>query len=663
MESIDSSPASPNPRKRPAPEEDTPGKKPLNLKGTQFIMPTPPDTEESSNASPVNEKPKDGSPAPSISTMTSIDVVDSRVAGPSTTATQAEGSKPPPPKRRKLTAAEKGIEAKMKAEKKAAKEEEKQIKDEEKRRKAEEKEVKRREKDLDERRKAEEKEVKRREKNLEEQRKEEAKLKKERGQLRLASFFGTKPVTPAKLSTADSTSGLARRKSLSLEPFDVVADQIRRSASPVKREALQPTAHVEQAATPAPLPIKEKASVSDYDKYFLPYQLPTHSTRAATYDIPCTDDRAYWQGEFDRDIKDPTFREKVDLGLVDATALVDHLFERDVKRGWPLLSMRALMDSLQGTSRQPINLTLERSQHPKDVLKTVTRRHLHFSEDVRPAYFGTYSKALSPHSARRVMVQPYAARVRTDTDYDYDSEAEWEEPEEGEDIGDEEDEVESLGDADEMDGFLDDEEDTSKRKLITGDLQPSCTGLCWENTTNMIVQSIEDEDGHVTMTEGTSTGLKGMRLGILLPNMKVCSIDPFSTAYWAHEMAPPGVPLSDVAPTRPPLQERNLNGSPLTQTALAGAASTTLSGPPPSASKRGPKGQVKTLNTEDFEEFKTAVVGSTTSKIEIQKSLKTRFPKVTNEAIRENLSKYFAYMGAKGDKKWRFVVVEESAGQ
>ncbi|KAK3679800.1 hypothetical protein LTR78_000176 [Recurvomyces mirabilis] len=649
MEDIDSSPLSPHPRKRAATDED----KPLNLKGTQFVMPTPPDTEESSNASPnTNDKPREASPAPSISTMTSIEV--EVVGSDQANAGGSAATQPPPAKRRKLTPAEKEAEAKAKAERKQEREEQKALKDED-----------RRQKDEEKRRKAEAREAKKREKDLEEQRKEEAKLKKDRSQLRLASFFGGKPSTPAKAGVSDegteSGSGSARRKSLSLEPFDAVAAQIRRSASPVK--GLQPTAS--KAATPTPTPAKAKPSVSDYDKYFLPYQLPNHSTLAATYDIPNPDDLAYWQGEFDREIKDPTFREKVDLGLIEATAVIDHLFDRDSKRkrGLPLLGMRAVVDRVQGTSQRPIDLTEETlsNQQPTDLLQTVTRRHLQFHEDVRPAYFGTYTKGLSPRSTRRLMVQPFAP-LRKDTDYDYDSEAEWEEPEEGEDIlGDEDDEAESLGDADEMDGFLDDEGDTSKRKLITGDLLPTCSGLCWENHSNVIVRSIESEDSELATTEGTPLGMKGMRLGVLLPHFTGGSIDPFSSVYWAHDMAPPGVPLAVTAPSRPPLQERNSNGSPLSQATLLGATQAgadggiTIGAAATPGAKRGPKAQPRTLSKEDFDEFKQAIVGNTVPKAELQKALKASFSKLTMEAIRDNLSTHFSFMGPKGSKKWYFV--------
>ena len=106
MEDIDSSPTSPIPRKRVAQEDDTPRKRALNLKGTQFVMPTPPDTEDSSNASPTIQQ-RVGSPAPSISTLSSVDteVVFSNKL--QSTDHASSTSKPPPAKRRKLTPSEK----------------------------------------------------------------------------------------------------------------------------------------------------------------------------------------------------------------------------------------------------------------------------------------------------------------------------------------------------------------------------------------------------------------------------------------------------------------------------------------------------------------------------------------------------------------------------
>ncbi|KAK5119872.1 hypothetical protein LTR85_007198 [Meristemomyces frigidus] len=655
MEDIDSSPTSPNPLKRAAPDEGTPGRKPLNLKGTQFVMPTPPDTEGSSNAS-AGEQDRAGSPAPStISSLSSLEVV-------STTHVQSAGTpsstvKQPPAKRRKLTPSEKldkqrekEANEQEKAEQKAKKEEEKARKDDEKRAKDEEK-----------RKKAEEREAKKREKELEEQRKSEGKLKKERSQMRLGAFFDAKAVTPAKSSAAGNgaSNESARRKSLSLEPFEAVANQIRKSASPTKSQSVP--ASEQKVAT-----VSTKPSVSQYHKFFLPFELPTHSSLAQTFNIPNPDDLAYWQGAFDDELKDPSFQEKVDLGLIEPAAVVDHMFRAgdEAPRGVKQPNLRSLVDQLRGTSHRPIDLTqIAPSQAPVHALQNVSRRHLQFDEDVRPPYFGTYTKIKSPRSSRRLMLNPFG-RERPDTDYDYDSEAEWEEPEEGEDIlGDEEDEAESNSDPDEMDAFLDDEEDAlrSKRKMITGDLQPTTTGLCWENAGGTVVQSIEDDE-----FIGTPKAMQGMRLGVLLTGFSGQTIDPFSTAYWATDMAPPAVPIADAPRStllpiaaRPPLQERHSNGS-LSQSLLGAAEGE--KGPITSvvasqAIKRGPKAQPKTLSKEDLDEFKEAVIGSPVAKIELCKALKSRFPKMTNDMIKETLSSQFAYLGAtKAEKKWKFVV-------
>lgn len=186
MDDIVSSPVSPQNRKRAAADHtSSPAKKPLNLKGTQFVMPTPPDTDQSSNASPENDGTRAVSPAPSSSALSSIQEVESNAD--TTTQTNADGTSStarpagtgqPPAKRRKLTPSEKIEQQRAKEAKAAEKAEQKARKDEEKRAKDEEKRLR-----------AEEKEAKRREKDLEEERKNQEKLKKERSQMRLGAFF------------------------------------------------------------------------------------------------------------------------------------------------------------------------------------------------------------------------------------------------------------------------------------------------------------------------------------------------------------------------------------------------------------------------------------------------------------------------------------------
>lgn len=639
MDDIVSSPPSPNYRKRPAPDETSPAKKPLNLKGTQFMMPTPPDTEESSNASPTaGNEGRAASPAPSSSALSSIQETPSSEVPPTGTTVDLISSTPvrttpsgqPPQKRRKLTPGEKLEQQRLKEAKAAEKAEQKARKEEEKARKEEEKRVKdeeKRVKDEEKRRKAEEKEAKKREKELEEERKNQDKLKKERSQMRLGAFF-QKPATPSKSPAPNGTNDesedaaiRARRRSLSLETFDNVADQIR-AASPVK-------------GTPQPAEKKTplRPAVSDYRKYFLPFEAQTHTTMACLRHADRTsEDLELAQGRFDSQIQDPSIQEKYDLGLVDSYASVESLFaaQRDLERGLQFPSARQVIEQINGySSNQPIDLTDESPpDNPMALLQTLPQRYLHFAEDVRPPYCGTYSKQRSPRFSRRLSRNPFA-RERKDTDYDYDSEAEWEEPEEGEDILDnEDDDVESNGDADEMDGFLDDEHDElkNKRKLITGDLVPVSTGLCWENEKGKIQPSTERDEG--------ASDMQGMRIGFLLPGFTGKSIDPFSTSYWEAEiMPPPGIPVKEVFGSvtplaRQPLKERS-NSSQNATIELVGAAEG-QKGPinsvtaTQSGEKRGRKPSPRTLSKEDLDEFKDAVVGSQLGKLELCKGLKAR---------------------------------------
>lgn len=129
--------------------------------------------------------------------------------------------------------------------------------------------------------------------------------------------------------------------------------------------------------------------------------------------------------------------------------------------------------------------------------------------------------------------------------------------------------------------------------------------------------------------------MSDMRIGVLLPDFKGGSIDPFSTVYWQGDMAPPAVPVTTdplarliASAGRPPLQDRaNTNGTTPSQSLIGAAAgekgpitsTAAMQGP-----KRGPKPKPKTLSKEDLEEFKEAVVGSPLGRLDLQKGLKAR---------------------------------------
>lgn len=617
------------------------------------MMPTPPDTEGSSNASPDgsfnNESRKRAaSPTPSSTTLSSMDVDAAAPSSSTVTATQtsaapASTSAVPPAKRRKLSPAEKLEQAQLKEakarekaeklalkeqkkaeadaekakkeEEKARKAEEKRVKDEEKRQKAEEKEAAKREKEIEVERKLQEKEAAKREK-------EEAKLKKERSQMRLGAFF-QKPATPAKATLeGEENQPRARRKSLSLEPFDAVADQIKSTASPAKG---------------TPPPSTKKPAMSDYQRTFLPFELPAHGSLARV--IPPSDADVE---RFDYELNDPAVREKYDLGLVASYISLEGYFGKPARRGRGHPNIRKMIDQIHGTSVQPVDLTREDEESPLEVLRRVPTRHIHFEEDVRPAYCGTYTKIRSPTIIRKTMRNPYT-QSRPDTDYNYDSEAEWEPPDEGDEevLSDEEDEAESNADEGELEDFLDDEDDKGKekRKMLSGDLLPESTGLCWAN-----------EKGRLSCVEGNEVAKKpdamsGMRMGFLIPGFSGSTIDPFSTDYWETNAAvpAPAVPATGalgaptqvsiepntlMPPPRQPLQPKlNFNGK-TSPHDLVGAAEG-QKGPITSTAamqtaKRGRKPTPRTLSQEDLDGFKEAIVGSPLGRQDLQKGLKTR---------------------------------------
>lgn len=164
-------------------------------------------------------------------------------------------------------------------------------------------------------------------------------------------------------------------------------------------------------------------------------------------------------------------------------------------RGRPQTSVKEIIARLNGTAQNPIDLTSANgpaaAQNPLEMLKAVPVKFLKFYEDVRPPYIGTYTKSPEGRSAASLGRNPFS-RTLPATNYDYDSEAEWEEPEEGEDLDSEgEEEEEEDDDANDMEGFLDDgnTEEVKKTRPIIGNLEPNCTGLCWEDSHSRICRT------------------------------------------------------------------------------------------------------------------------------------------------------------------------------
>lgn len=385
-----------------------------------------------------------------------------------------------------------------------------------------------------------------------------------------------------------------------------------------------------------------KNAQTDYDRYFLPFNVPTHTILApknALLDGPTELGAA---------------RSRLDTLITggatssDTSRLqvlpVEHSSRQD--RGFKTASIAEIVERVNGSSDIPIDLTADAntgSREPLDMLKDIPMKYIHFPEDVRPPYYGTYTKQYTEAEARRLARNP-ASRVRKDTQYDYDSEAEWEEPEEGEDLDsdgedDGDEEVE-----DDMDGFLDDEEDPQlKRGLISGDLVPVSTGLCWEDPDN--VSKLNDGSGAIC------TDFREFTIGVLFERQPV-SIDPFSTAYWLPEPPPPTSATTNKAltssgpmnPPRAPLAQRTMNG--LLNTLNTPTVPTASTSARPVKAKR-------MIPPEQLSAFKAEIDGKDYTKLGMIEALKKAFPKLPKDAISNTLSVVAARVGpTEKEKRW-----------
>lgn len=241
---------------------------------------------------------------------------------------------------------------------------------------------------------------------------------------------------------------------------------------------------------------------SDYGRYFLPFSLPPHAVLAPSNALLNHEDLVAARTRLDRLIA----RQDVEKEHISIESLRSGFPKR--RRGIGMKSITEIVSHLNGSASRPIDLTENHDEEPLGSLKKIPMKYLHFSEDVRPPYYGTYTKIHAPEKERKLARNP-TCRGLSDLNYDYDSEAEWEEPEEGEDLDSEnEDDLEEEGDED-MDGFLDDEDDPHvKRRHLNGDQEPVSTGLCWEDTHG--ISRLNDGSGAI------STEFKEYRIGFLL---------------------------------------------------------------------------------------------------------------------------------------------------
>lgn len=370
-------------------------------------------------------------------------------------------------------AREKDAKAKAKADKIAQKEAEAKLKAEEKAQKVAQKEAESKAK-AEEKAKKEEEKAK---KETEKREKEEEKAKKERvscvnvvvkllltcsqSQMKLNAFF-VKP----KVAASSAEPSVVDSNPDSTAPFILLPPDTQGA--------------ITDAIPPSPQKLIQQLAQSDYGRCFLPFSLPSHAILAPINAfMEDTEKLNAARSRLDQLSRDNN------AGLKPLTLqTLKVLLPARTRRGPKTATITEVVKRVHGSPDRPIDLTNDSSadrQQPLEMLKDIPMKYLHFGEDVRPPYYGTYTKPYPGTTARR-MARNAVSRVRQDTNYDYDSEAEWEEPEEGEDLDSEgEDDAEEEAD-DDLDGFLDDEEDPQlKRRMLSGDLVPVSTGLCWED--------------------------------------------------------------------------------------------------------------------------------------------------------------------------------------
>lgn len=310
-----------------------------------------------------------------------------------------------------------------------------------------------------------------------------------------------------------------------------------------------------------------------------------------------------------------------------------------------------------GNESDPIDLTKDGvGSLPQHLLSKIPYKILSYREDVRPPYQGTYTRTVSPRSTRKLSRRP-TYRGLPAVDYDYDSEAEWQEPDaDDEDLGDEDELSEDDEDGGEMADFLDDGEETAKRRVVASDAKTVSTGICWQGETEDIVCGID---------------LTAYRLDRMHDNQTL-PIDPYSTNHWT--MMTKSTPMkpkvdatrvdADLTPMQPPprmpLTSLAPNASPLrafvtTMTPADGTGQKENAVPPAVIAQQSKKSgkPVKPIPPDVLPAFKAAISGSDLNKVALIEILKKQFPKCSKDTIKGTLENVAERRGAKeADKRW-----------
>ena len=446
-----------------------------------------------------------------------------------------------------------------------------------------------------------------------------------KAQMRLGTFFGR----PAPASTPPSTpddvsSGVSSRRS-SIASVDMELPEL--DAKPIK------TTNPEFSSWILPFFPHEHTDIAPYNRF-----LTTTATTGLGID---------W------------------LDNAKQRADVDH---NSLKRFGPakprtkrVVPVERVIAQMSGTHDKPIDLTGgSEPRNAVELLERTSLKILSFREDFRPPYQGTFTRAVSPRTSRRLRRDP-AQRIMPKVDYGYDSEAEWEAPEAGDEDLEDEDEMSDDEEAvDEMADFVDDEDEIARRRVTTTDVEPVCTGLCWEGEADSSIAGID---------------LAMYRMDVLSDDTRL-PIDPYSTDHWSQTgkltpatskaqsstaeestttaMQPPRLPLAAVnAPNGSPLKRFVTVTSNVNPTH---AQKENREPKVPGKSSQNPKKPTKTISPELLPAFKVAVSGSDLNKVALVEILKKQFPKCSKDAIKGTLETIAIRQGAKeAEKRWVLV--------
>ncbi|KIW39081.1 uncharacterized protein PV06_08892 [Exophiala oligosperma] len=520
-------------------------------------------------------------------------------------------------KKRKLTFAEREVERalkrqekeekeRQKAESKAKKEEEKKQKEVEKKRREEEK----KQKDEEKKRKEEEKKAKdavkeekqrqkdaiKAEKEAEKGRKAAEALKKERSQMRIGAFFGRPAAASTPPDSADDVSMGTRSRRSSVASLDM--------APPLIETKIREPANPEFNKWILPFFVSENMELAPFNRF---HKSTTDANLPLNQGI--TPDKVNKQ-----------FRKR--------------------RRAAQIKPVRAILEEMNDSAE-----TASALSDSKDPFTTIPTKYLYFHQDVRPAYQGTYTRVVSPRTSRKIAVNP-THRGLPNTDYDYDSEAEWQEPEEGDvDLMDEDEKSEDEDADEEMDDFLDDENDMLKRQTVS-EMEPKSSGLCWQGT-------------HISPKEGLD--LSVYRIDVL-HDSTTFPIDPFSTKHWSDVGKPSPSKRekthtmntqTPMQPPRLPLMAVDPNSGNLTLSSVQPDNTHDHAGKKLAHAKAKSDKPIKLIDTNLLPAFKSAVSGSTLTKIGLVEVLKQQFPKCAKDAIKNTLESVATRQGTKeAEKKW-----------